>query len=236
MKFRDKTVFVTGATGALGTVAVRRFAAEGANIAALGRTQESLDILRKEFESSIPFLPLPCNIFNESEVRQSFEKAKAHFGTIDILLATVGGINSPQPLAEIPLEEWNTMMKLNLTSAFLAIREMQRHLKGRSYGRIITIGAMSGLTPPAGRGAYAASKAGVIALTKSLAEEVKGTGITANVVVPSILRTRANIASMPNDDPMKWVSPEAVVSLMLHLCSDDGSAINGAILQLFGGV
>jgi NAD(P)-dependent dehydrogenase (short-subunit alcohol dehydrogenase family) len=234
MRFEGKTVFITGATGAIGTAAVQRFAAEGANIAALSRNDESLEHL--QIESTIPFLPLPCNIFDEVEVRQSFEKTNSYFGKIDILLATVGGINTSQTIAEIPLEEWNRMMKLNLTSTFLTVREMQRHLKGKTYGRIITIGAMSGLTPPAGRGAYAASKAGVIALTKSLAEEVKGSGITANVIVPSILRTRANMASMPDDDPMKWVSPEAVVSLMLHLCSDDGSAINGAILQLFGGV
>lgn len=236
MKFRGKTVFVTGATGALGTVAVQRFALEGANIVALGRTDESLALLHEQIESTIPFLPLTCNIFDELEVRESFEKARAHFSGIDILLATVGGINSQQIIADIPLEEWNRMMELNLTSTFLAVREMQRHLKGKSYGRIITIGAMSGLTPPAGRGAYAASKAGVIALTKSLAEEIKGSGITANVIVPSILRTRANMNSMPSEDFTRWVSPDAVVSLMLHLCSDDGSAINGAILQLFGGV
>ncbi len=236
MKFQGKTIFVTGASGALGTVVVQRFAAEGANIVALDRTSESLTKLQEQIGTTIPFLPLICNIFDEQEVRQSFEKAHATFGGIDILVATVGGINAQQMIADIPLEEWNRMMELNLTSTFLAIREMQRHLKGRAYGRIITIGAIGGLTPPAGRGAYAASKAGVIALTKSLAEEVKGSGITANVIVPSILRTRANIASMPNEDHMRWVSPEAVVSLMLHLCSDDGSAVNGAILQLFGGV
>jgi NAD(P)-dependent dehydrogenase (short-subunit alcohol dehydrogenase family) len=236
MRFEGKTVFITGATGALGTAAVQRFAAEGANIAALSRNDENLEHLQKQIESTTPFLPLQCNIFDEVEVRQSFEKTNSYFGKIDILLAMVGGINTSQTIAEIPLEEWNRMMKLNLTSTFLTVREMQRHLKGKTYGRIITIGAISGLTPPAGRGAYAASKAGVIALTKSLAEEVKGSGITANVIVPSILRTRANMAAMPDDDPMKWVSLEAVVSLMLHLCSDDGSAINGAILQLFGGV
>jgi NAD(P)-dependent dehydrogenase (short-subunit alcohol dehydrogenase family) len=236
MRFRGKTVCITGATGALGTAAVKQFAVEGANIAALSRNNDGLEKLHQQIGMEIPFLPLTCNIFDEVEVRQSFEKTNSEFGTIDILLATVGGINASQTIADIPLEEWNRMMKLNLTSTFLAVREMQRQLKGKTYGRIITIGAMSGLTPPAGRGAYAASKAGVIALTKSLAEEVRGSGITANVIVPSILRTRSNMASMPDDDPTKWVPPESVVSLMLHLCSDDGSAINGAVLQLFGGM
>jgi NAD(P)-dependent dehydrogenase (short-subunit alcohol dehydrogenase family) len=236
MKFQGKTVLITGATGALGTVAVQRFAAEGANIAALSRTKESLVRLHEQIESTVLFLPLQCNIFDEREVRLSFENVHSTFGGIDILIATVGGINDHQQIAEISLEEWNRMIELNLTSTFLAVREMQRHLKGKSYGRIIAIGALSGLTPTAGRGAYAASKAGVIAIVKTLAEEVKGSGITANVIVPSILRTRTNMTSMPGEDHSLWVPPESVVSLMLHLCTDEGTAINGAILQLFGGM
>lgn len=236
MTLKGKTVCITGATGALGTVAVQRFAAEGASIAAFGRTGESLTRLHEYIDGTTPFLPLPCNMFDEKEVRLSFESAYHTFGRLDILIATVGGINASKAIEDIPLGEWNRMMELNLTSTFLAVREMRRYLKGTTYGRIMTVGAISGLTPPAGRSAYAAAKAGVIALTKSLAEEVKGSGITANVIVPSILRTRANMTAMPGDDHSRWVSPESLVSLMLHLCTEDGSAINGAVLQLFGGV
>ncbi len=236
MKFQGKTAFITGATGNLGSVAVRQFAAEGANIAALGRTAGGLEQLGLLAGTTAHFLPLTCNIFDEREVRGCFTSAHSRFGGIDILIATVGGIDSKKSIVDITLDEWNSMMELNLTSTFLAVREMQRALKGKTFGRIITIGAIAGITPPAGRAAYAASKAAVIALTKTLAEEVKGSGITANVIVPSILKTRPNMSSMPDEDYARWVSPESVVSMMMHLCSDEGAAVNGAVLQLFGGV
>jgi NAD(P)-dependent dehydrogenase (short-subunit alcohol dehydrogenase family) len=96
--------------------------------------------------------------------------------------------------------------------------------------------AMPVFRPSRGRAPYAVSKAGVVMLTQILGEELKGTGITANAIAPSILRTGANVASMPGEDASKWVGTDEVAKLMVHLCSDEGKSINGSCIPLFGGI
>ncbi len=152
------------------------------------------------------------------------------------LIAAVGGIHPRKTVGELSIEEWKSMIDLNLTSAFLLMSEMERHLSNKTYGRIITIGAMSALQPSAGRGAYSASKAALVALTKTVAEEFKGTGKTANVIVPGIIRTKSNLESMPDEDSSHWVDPIDIAQLILHLCSDAGNSINGAVIPILGGL
>jgi NAD(P)-dependent dehydrogenase (short-subunit alcohol dehydrogenase family) len=95
---------------------------------------------------------------------------------------------------------------------------------------------MAALRPSAGRAPYAVSKGGVVTLTQTLAEELKGTGITANAIAPSIIKTQANSESMPDADSSRWVTPEEIAELMLALCSESGRSVNGACIPVFGGV
>jgi NAD(P)-dependent dehydrogenase (short-subunit alcohol dehydrogenase family) len=95
---------------------------------------------------------------------------------------------------------------------------------------------MAALAPSASRGAYAIAKRGVVTLTETIAEEVKGSGITANAIAPGIIDTPANRASMPSSDFSRWVTPEEIASIVLFLCSDDARSVSGNVLKAYGGV
>jgi NAD(P)-dependent dehydrogenase (short-subunit alcohol dehydrogenase family) len=129
------------------------------------------------------------------------------------------------------------MMSINLKSVFLCSREyLRKKDPSPSYGRIISMAAMPAIRPAAGKGPYAVSKAGVVMLTQILGEALRGSGITANAIAPSILKTKANVESMPSEDVTKWVTPEEVAETIMYLCSEGGRSVNGTCVQMFGGV
>jgi NAD(P)-dependent dehydrogenase (short-subunit alcohol dehydrogenase family) len=128
------------------------------------------------------------------------------------------------------------MMNINLKSVFLCSREFLQNIGERTYGRIISMAAMQVFKPVAGRAPYTVSKAGVGMITQILGEELKGTGITANAIAPSILKTASNISSMGENEANKWVKPEEVAETMLFLCSENAKSINGIVIPIFGGV
>jgi NAD(P)-dependent dehydrogenase (short-subunit alcohol dehydrogenase family) len=109
-------------------------------------------------------------------------------------------------------------------------------MRAAKRGRIISMAAMAALSPTAGRGAYAIAKRGVVTLTETIAEEVKGSGITANAIAPGIILTPANRASMPSADTSRWVTPEEIAALVLYLCSEDARSVSGNVLKVYGGV
>jgi NAD(P)-dependent dehydrogenase (short-subunit alcohol dehydrogenase family) len=104
------------------------------------------------------------------------------------------------------------------------------------WGRIVHVGSKTAVEPRAKQAGYVVSKMGVIALTEAIATEVKGTGVTANVILPSIIDTKANRKMMSKADPGKWVRPEQIAAAMSFLCSDAGAAVNGARIPLYGAV
>lgn len=231
---KDKTALITGGTGALGQVVAERFIQEGTNVAASYLFEDELKRLTSDFRDKV-FL-IKADVTNDTEVASMFDKIKKKFARIDILINIVGGFLARVNIKDVKTKDWDHMMSMNLKSVFLCAREFLQHNSKSSYGRIISISAMPAIKPSAGRGPYAVSKAGVVVLTQILGEELKGTGITANAIAPSILRTSANIASMPDEDISKWVSPKEVAETMCFLCSEHGQSINGACIPMFGGV
>jgi NAD(P)-dependent dehydrogenase (short-subunit alcohol dehydrogenase family) len=158
------------------------------------------------------------------------------YGHIDVLLNTVGGWSGGAAVGETPVEDWERMLNMNLRSAFLLSRAVLPHMLEGGWGRIIHIGSKTAVEPRAKQAGYAVSKMGVITLTEVIAAEAKGTGVTANVILPSIIDTLANRANMPKVNPQKWVSPEQIAAMMRFLCSDAGAAINGASIPMYGAV
>ena len=234
---RERVFLITGATGALGSVVTREFAHTGGCLALTGRSQEKLEHLIVETE-----LPPECVFFAAADVthvdgaEELVAAVVARFGRIDALLHTAGGWSGGKPVAETPVEEWEHMLALNLHSAFFLSRAVLPHMLESSWGRIVHVSSKTAVAPRAKRAAYAVSKMGLITLTEVIAAEAKGTGVTANVILPSTIDTPANRASMTKADPSKWVPPERIAATMRFLCTDAAGSINGARIPICGAV
>lgn len=234
---QGKVVMVTGGFGALGLHVSRRFLQEGARVALPvrpGSTPAQLpDDLRKA--GSAVFIG-DADLEREDQVRAFVAKAAAALGPVDILINAAGGYTGGEPIGNVSADTLDRMLSLNLKTAFHACGAVLPSMRERNTGRIITIAAKTALVPAANRGPYAIAKRAVVTLTETIAEEVKGTGITANAIAPAIIVTPANLASMPGAATSGWVTPGELASLMVFLCSDEAKSINGATIRAFGGV
>jgi NAD(P)-dependent dehydrogenase (short-subunit alcohol dehydrogenase family) len=178
----------------------------------------------------------PADVAQADGVRDLVEGIVARFERVDVLLNTVGGWSGGKPLGETPVEEWDRLLALNLRSAFLLSRAVLPLMLKSGWGRIVHVSSKTAVAPRARQAGYAVAKMGVITLTEVIAAEVKGTGVTANVILPSIIDTPANRDAMPKADPRKWVEPARIAATMRFLCSDDAASINGARIPIYGAV
>jgi NAD(P)-dependent dehydrogenase (short-subunit alcohol dehydrogenase family) len=159
-----------------------------------------------------------------------------HFGHLDILAAVAGGWRGGSTVTETaPLDlEW--LLGINLLTAFNASQAVLPGMLAQRWGRIVTIGARAAVGGQARSGAYAASKAALLALTQSIAAEMRSGSITANTVMVSTIDTPANRAAMPESDHHHWVMPEQIAATVCFLCSEEAAAINGAAIPVYGRV
>ncbi len=174
------------------------------------------------------------DLSDATEASKAIDAVVAHFGRLDALINIAGGF-AFEAVAEGDPRTWQHMYALNVLTALNASRAAIPHLAASASARIVNIGAIGALQAGAGMGAYAASKAGVHRLTEALAAEWKGK-ITVNAVLPSIIDTSANRASMPKADFTKWVTPQELAEVILFLVSDAASAVTGALLPVSGRV
>ncbi|WP_291853598.1 3-oxoacyl-ACP reductase FabG [Bradyrhizobium sp.] len=223
-------VVVTGALGALGRVVAEEALARGAKVAGIDHAPT-----QTPSPTTADLLLLGgVDLTDAALARKAVDAVAAHFGKLDALINIAGGF-SFETVADGDPATWQRMYALNVTTALNASRAAIPHLLASAAGRIVNIGAMGALQAGAGMGAYAASKAGVHRLTEALAAEYKGK-ITVNAVLPSIIDTAANRASMPKADFAKWVSPEELAEVILFLASDRASGVTGALLPVSGRV
>ncbi len=158
------------------------------------------------------------------------------WGGVDVLLNLAGGWAGGKRLADLSEEDWETMLDMNLRSAFLINRAVLPYMARRGWGRIINVASRAAVEPGPRQAAYNVAKAGVLALTASIAAEYRRQGVAANVILPSIIDTPANRIAMPEADFSRWVKPEALAALMLYLASDAAGALNGASIPLYAQV
>lgn len=234
---RDRVVLVTGATGALGSTVVREFAGTQALLALTSRSAEELE--QQVVEIGLPkerVFSLAADVTQPGAVKDLVAAVVTHFGRVDVLLNTVGGWSGGRSVGETSVEDWDRMLVLNLRSALLLSRAVLPSMLEAGWGRIVHVSSKTAVEPRARQAGYAVSKMGLITLTEVIAAEVKGSGVTANVILPSIIDTPANRASMPKADPGKWVAPERIAAAMRFLCSDAAASINGARIPIYGAV
>jgi NAD(P)-dependent dehydrogenase (short-subunit alcohol dehydrogenase family) len=223
-----KVVVVTGALGALGKVVVETALKRGARVAGLDHAPSWMEPTPERIELG------GVDLADAALAKQAIDAAARHFGKIDVLINIAGGFTF-ETVADGDPASWQRMYSLNVLTALNASRAAISYLAVLSAGRIVNIGAMGALQAGAGMGAYAASKAGVHRLTEALSAEWKGK-ITVNAVLPSIIDTAANRASMPNADFSKWVTPLELAEVILFLASDAASAVTGALIPVSGRV
>jgi NAD(P)-dependent dehydrogenase (short-subunit alcohol dehydrogenase family) len=229
-----RVAIITGGTGALGTAVVERFLLAGAHVA-VPVHGEAAEGTGRPVAAGEPFL-MKADISDEASVRAFAREVEDRLGAVDILVNAAGGYAGGAPLEDVTLAEWDAMIATNLRTAFLMARAVVGGMKARGFGRIVSIAASAALSAGPRRIPYAVSKAGVATLTRDLAAEVKGTGVTVNAIAPSILLTDANRRAMPKADPAAWVTPEEIASLIEFLCSRDARSISGNVLMMYGGV
>jgi len=230
-----KVAIVTGGAGALGAVLVGKLLASGAAVAIPLHRDGLLPAPLRDVPSD-RLLAASADLTQESQVSAFVASVLGRWQRVDILVNAAGGYAGGRVVEEVSMSEWESMMSSNLQTAFLMSRAVLPAMRAQGFGRIISIAAMGGLSPGARRAPYQIAKRGVVTLTESIAEEVKGTGVTANAIAPSIILTEANKASMPGGDFSRWVRPEDIGALILYLCSREAGAISGNAIKIYGGV
>jgi NAD(P)-dependent dehydrogenase (short-subunit alcohol dehydrogenase family) len=224
----EKVIVVTGASGALGKVVADTALARGARVAGVDYAASQTLPAANRIELG------GVDLSDAAQAKRAIDTVVVHFGKLDALINIAGGF-AFETVADGDPSTWQRMYDLNVLTALNASRSAIPHLAASSAGRIVNVGAMGALQAGAGMGAYAASKAGVHRLTEALALEWKGR-ITVNAVLPSIIDTPANRASMPRADFGKWVAPQELADVILFLASDAASAVTGALLPVSGRV
>jgi NAD(P)-dependent dehydrogenase (short-subunit alcohol dehydrogenase family) len=232
-----RIAIVTGSTSPLGSSVTKEFLAHGIRVVGTYRSEESVSALRTELGSlAANFQSRKADITDESDVRELFETVKAEHGRVDILVNIVGGYGGGQEVWNTAVEDWDNMLRVNLRSAFLCCRAALPMMIEQNYGKIVNIAARPALEKRyrAKSGAYAVSKAGVLVLTETIAEEVKKLDINVNAVLPSTIDTLENRKAMPQADFTKWVQPAEIATVIMGLVSDDMRPVSGSAITVYG--
>ena len=233
--FSDRVVLVAGGTGGLGRAVSLAFLRENATVAVTYRRQEEFDNLKQAAGANASRLRgYVADVTDEAAVGQLVAQILADQGPLDALVNTVGGYAGGAQLWNMETKLLDRMLTLNLRSGYALSRAVVPGMLKRKRGAIVNIAAKAALDHPAGAAAYAASKAAALALLDCLAADLKGTGVRANSILPSIIDTEANRKAMPNADFANWPKPEDIARVILFLCSDDAKVIHGAAIPVYG--
>jgi 3-oxoacyl-[acyl-carrier protein] reductase len=236
-----KGALVTGASGGIGKAIAKALHAQGATVAISGTNREKLDALAAELGDRV--VVLPCDLRDRGAVAKLGEDAEKALGKVDILVNNAG-ITHDNLFMRMKDEEWDDVIAVNLTSVFVLTRTILRNMMRRRYGRIVNIASISGVLGNPGQPNYAASKAGLVGMTKSLAREVAARGITANCIAPGFISTpmtdaltekqvEAIAAAIP---AQKFGKPEDVAAAVVFLASDEAGYITGETMHINGGM
>jgi 3-oxoacyl-[acyl-carrier protein] reductase len=238
-----KNALVTGATGGIGGAIARKLHAQGAVVAISGRQVDKLEALAGELKERV--FVVPCDLANKEQVAGLIDAATKVMGRVDILVNNAG-LTKDNLFMVMKDEQWDDVIAVNLTSTFMLMRAASRAMvrAKTGYGRIINISSVSGIVGNPGQGNYAASKAGMIGMTKSLAREVAARGITANCIAPGFISTpmtdaltEKQMGQIKDAIPsQKFGTPDDIAAAALYLASTEAGYMTGQTLHVNGGM
>ena len=254
---QGKTALVTGSTSGIGLSIAQALAAQGANLVlnGFGRADE-ITALREQLERShgVKVVYSAADMARPADIQSMVAQAIQTFGAVDILVNNAC-IQHVAPIEEFPLDKWDAILAINLTSSFHTIRAALPRMKERGWGRIVNIASAHGLVASPFKSAYVAAKHGLVGLTKSVALEAAGKGITCNAICPGWVRTplvekqiddQARINGLSREEvipkiilerqPSKqFVKVEEIAATALFLCSEGAASITGTSVSVDGG-
>ena len=232
---QGKTALISGGTGGLGRAVTLAFLDAGAHVAVTYRKREELAALQDEAGARTSRItPYSIDVTDDASVRAAVEDIVLLQGRIDILVNTVGAYAGGIKLWDLEPKMFSQMLDLNLRSGYLLARNVVPIMLKQKSGAIVNIAARAAFDHAAGASGYVASKAAAVAMIDCLAEDLRGTGVRVNSVLPSIIDTEANRKAMPNADFAKWPKPEEIARVILFLCGEDASLIHGAAIPVYG--
>jgi NAD(P)-dependent dehydrogenase (short-subunit alcohol dehydrogenase family) len=236
MPLENRTAVITGASGGIGTVLTQDLAALKVNLALLERSGEKLETLIHTL--GLPgagVYPQAVDLVDPAATRAAAGMVAARFKHVDILLHLVGGWMGGKNLADSPAADLEMMIDQHIWTTFNLIQAFVPHLVKNGWGRIIMITSPSATAPNARGGPYAVGKAGQEALMLALSQELKGSGVTANLLQVKTIDVKREKLSNPSADNASWTTPEELSAAVQYLLSDTAGSVNGAKLPLFGG-
>ncbi len=244
MRLKDKVALITGGARGIGRAIAIAFAKEGANIVVADVNLEVAQKTALEIESlGVKALALEMDVTNYDKVEEGINKILDKMGKVDILVNNAG-ITKDNLLLRMSPADWDAVINVNLKGTFNCIKAVSRPMIKQRSGRIISIASIIGLMGNPGQANYAASKAGIIALTKTVAKELASRNINANAVAPGFIQTEMT-AKLPEDLKKKMLeaiplaklgTPEDVANVCLFLASDESSYITGQTITIDGGM